>query len=267
MRYTNIFPNPEDDGFLRLTIDSNPEEHLGYSKHVKFNPEVHQQIIEGKWDLEDGEIIIRFIHIRGRRTITVVRYQEDSGFNCKIDDHEKEGDYHIEVNGKRVKEHIKIDKNVHPALFCLLRVLEELAEIKEKNIPVYFFFEEQMKKRPDILNLLVENRPKDVTLVTYCYAVASVALKNERVMNLRVMDKWIEKQLLPAIKEVNETFQKDGFVNIFWTNEQRIFPIPVGATNPSQITLEFLGKKNPKIPRLFSFITNKETHDGANEVP
>lgn len=260
MRYTNIFPNPVDDGFLRFTIDSNPKKHLGYSSHIKFNPKIHQQIIEGKWDLKDGEIIIRFLDIRGVRTLTVVRYQEDSGFNCKIDDHKYEGDYHIEVNGKRVEgeEHIQLDKNLHPALFCLLILLDKLVEIKDENIPAYFFFEEQIKRRPDILNLLINKKPKDVTFARYCYAVAYIALRNGRIMDLRFANKWIEERLLPAIKEVNEIFQKHGFFKIPWTNEQRIFPIPVAATKSSRITLESLGKENPKIPKFLSFISERQ---------
>lgn len=105
MRYTNISPNPVDAGFLRFTIDSNPKEHMGYSEHIDFNHKIHQQWILGKWELKDGEIIIRFLHIRGGRTKTVVSYHEDNKFSCKIDDSDtNEGDYHIEVNGKRVEE-------------------------------------------------------------------------------------------------------------------------------------------------------------------
>lgn len=253
MRYTNIFPNPVDDGFLRFTIDSNPKEHLGYSEHIDFNPKIHQQWIQRKWDLKDGEMIIRFLHIRGGRTKTMVKYQEDNKFSCKMDDVDtSEGDYHIEVNGKRVEEHIERDKNLHPALFCLFKLLDELVKRKDENIPAYFFLEEQIKRRPDIVNILINNKPKNANITRYCYAVAFTAEKNERKMDLRLTSKWIEERLLPAIKQVNESFQKNGFVKIPWTKEQRIFPIPVIATESSQIILESRGKESPKIPKFFS---------------
>lgn len=254
MRYTNIFPNPVDDGFLRFTIDSNPK-HFGYSEHIEFDPKTHQQWIQGKWDLKDGEFIIRFVHIRERRTMTVVKYQENNKFSCKIDDVDaKEGDYHIEVNGKRVKgkEHIQGDKNLHPALFCLLRLLDELVEIKDENIPAYFFFGDKIEKSPDILSILIKNKPKDVNFTRYYYTVAFLA--SEYVTKYNLLNKWKKEHLLPAIEQVNEILRKKQYIEIPWTDEQRIFPIPVAAPERSQIILESTGNKKPKVPKFLSHL-------------
>jgi len=173
MRLTNIFPNPADEGILRFTIDTNPEKHKGYSEHIDFKPEKHLHWIQGKWDLKDGQIVIRFVHIRGGRRLTVVSYQEDNKFTCKIDDVDsEEGDYHIEVNGKRLEEHIRPNGNLHPLLFCLFRLFDELVKRGYEEIPLYFFFEEEIRRNPDIVNIILRNKPHDVNITRYYYALS-----------------------------------------------------------------------------------------------
>ncbi len=254
MRYTNIFPNTADIGFLRFTIDTNPERHKGYSEHIDFKPEKHLQWIQGKWDLKDGEIIIRFVHIRMGRILTVVSYQEDNRFTWKIDDVDsQEGDYHIEINGKRVKEHIQQVGNLHPALFCLFVLLDELVKIKGEEIPIYFFFEERVKSSPEIVDIILKNKPLDTNITRYCYAISYKLWESKRTEDLRLIKEWMD-ELLRAIEWVNGRVKNDGLVKIPWTDEQRIFPIPISAVEGDVLYLESLGKENPKLPSFLSSI-------------
>lgn len=258
MRYTNIFPNPVDEGFLRFSIDTNPEKHKGYSEHLRFDPIIHLHFIEGKWDLKDGEIIIRFLHNRGGRTKTTVKYQEDE-FNWKIDDWDtNEGDYHIEINGKRVKEHIQLVGKSHPLLFCLFMLLDELVKIKDEEIPIYFFLEKRIKNNPGIVDTILKNKPSDVNITRYCYAISYKLWKNKSVEDLRLINEWADK-LLSAIGWVNERIKNDGLVKIPWTDEQRIFPIPISAVGGDLLYLESLMNENPKLPSFLSSIPFRKT--------
>lgn len=262
MRYTNIFPNPVDKGFLRFTIDSNPDKREGYSAHInrRFEPEKHQQWIVGRWNLKNGEIVIQFINFRGIRTKTMVRYQENKKFSWKIDDFDskKEGDFHVEINEKRVegKNHIQWDRTLHPVLFCLFTLLDELAKIKDENIPAYFFFGWEIERDPNILSILIKNKPKDANFTRYCYAVSFFA--SEYVMMYTLLNKWKNERLLPAIKQANEILRKKQFIKIPWTEGQKIFPIPIAAPEGSTIFLDSLGNKNPKIPKFISHIPFKK---------
>jgi len=249
MRYTNVFLNPKDKGILRFTVDSNPEEHYGYSENINFNPEEHIQRISGKWDLKEGEIIVRFVNIREGRTKTVVRYQEED-FSCKIDDVDtEEGDYHIEVNEPRVEEHIKNKEDLHPASFCLIKLLDELVERRDKEIPIYFFFGGEVEKDPKVKRLILGRKSKDVNLARYCFAVAHL-IEKERELDLGRVKKWRENKLIPALEEVNRSKNKGGGVEIPWSTEKRVFPIPVQPTEGDEVILECIGKENQEIPEF-----------------
>lgn len=254
MRYTNIFPNPADIGFLRFSVDTTPEKHRGYSEHIDFNPETHLQWIQGKWELKDGEIIIRFVHIRDGRTKTVVSYQENEKFTFKIDDVDSdEGDYHIELNRERVKKHICQFNNLHPALFCLFVLLDELVKIKGEEIPIYFFFEERVKSNPEIVDIILKNKPQDANLFWYCYAISYKLWEDKRTKDLRLTEEWMD-ELRTAIERVNEHTRKNGFIKIPWGDEQRIFPIPISAIGGDVVSLDSYGNENPKIPNFLSSI-------------
>ncbi len=254
MRYTNIFPNPVDKGFLRFSIDTNPEKHRGYSEHIDFDPETHLQWIRGKWELKDGEIIIRFVHIKGGRTKTVVIYQENRKFTFKIDDTDSdEGDYHIELNGKRVEEHIHQSDSLHPLLFCLSVLLNKLVKIKGKEIPIYFFFEKRVKSNPEIVDTILKHKPQNANLFWYCYAISYKLWEDKRTKDLRLTKEWMN-ELRTAIEWVNEHAQKDGFIKIPWGVEQKIFPIPISAVSGDVILLDSYGNENPKLPDFLSSI-------------
>jgi len=64
-------------------------------------------------------------------------------------------------------------------------------------------------------------------------------------------------ELRRAIEWVNECVLKGGFIKIPWTDEQRIFPIPISAIGGDVIYLESYGKKNPKLPDFLSSIPFK----------
>lgn len=251
MRYTNIFPNPEDEGFLRFTVDTNPDQHHGYSENINFDPEEHIQQFSGKWDLKDGEIIVRFVDLREGRTNTVARYQEED-FSCKIDDTDTEqGDYHIEVNGSRVEENIKNDEKLHPASFCLLRLLEELEERKNEYLPIYFFFGREVERDLKIKRLIVGRKPKKVNLTRYCFALVH-SIEKGRKLNLNQIEDWRENILLPALEEVNKTIKEKGGIKIPWSNEKRAFPVPITSIGGDKVILESLGNEDPEIPEFLS---------------
>jgi hypothetical protein len=260
MRFTNIFPNPVDGIILMFTIDSNPEKHKGYSEHIKmhekFDSRIHQQLFEGKWNLKDGEIVIHFLHIKGQRTKTMVCYQE-ANFTCKIDDWDSanEGDYHIEVDGIRdeKEKHIPLDKNLHPALFCLFVLLDKLVKIKDHRIPIYFFFEEQIKRNPEVVDIILKNKPSNVSIVWYCYAISFKLWYGNPSMNLKSMNEWMDK-FQNAIKWFNERHQKNEFIKIPWGNEQRIFPIPITGLGGDVVYLDYLGTREPKLPDFLSSV-------------
>jgi hypothetical protein len=66
---------------------------------------------------------------------------------------------------------------------------------------------------------------------------------------------WKETHLLPAIEKLKETMQKQGYIQIPWTDEQRIFPIPVSATEGHKVIIESsYGTEKPKMPEFIQLL-------------
>jgi len=55
------------------------------------------------------------------------------------------------------------------------------------SFSIYFFFEEKVKINPEIVDIILKNRPLDVNMTKYCYsisyklrAIVSISVSNQR---------------------------------------------------------------------------------------
>jgi len=130
-------------------------------------------------------------------------------------------------------------------------------KIKDPKIPIYFFFEEQIKRNPEIVDIILKNKPSDANIVRYCYAISFKLWRGNPHMSFKLMNEWMDK-LQNAIKLVNELHQKNGFVELPWGDEQMIFPIPIVGLEGDVVYLDYLGTREPKLPDFLSYVPFRE---------
>ena len=245
------------DVYVRLLI--NPDQKL-YDVLSRFKPP-HDQL----WIIVDQQVS-QFQHINAsykilRRNGNVVecsvqyrddRFENGTIIRCDNFEEKKPDHFHIEkrINakshrGKRAWKEDLIFKstgmycdNISRFKFCLYSVLDYVEKHYDELIGPKFFFPMYQHSGIDILNIIRDNKPKNISFYLFSDAVAA-----ELLMKPPTKPKMLKEHLINIVVKIKKSFEEKGEYTIYLQGIVTMFPMPIFALPKSRIKLDMWSPK------------------------